>query len=120
MDIKQELLEQYKDVKLIYPFPEDKAFDKFIFAYVMNDLIEDSKNKDKTLDITANTDEVMPGQVFDKLKGNDKVTLFNYSYNHYKDEPIRHHLVIYTEDEEFILACKLLNNPERLFKLLVK
>jgi len=120
MDIKQKLLEQYRHEKLIYPFPEDKAFDKFIFAYVMNDLTNDSKNNDKILDLTVKTDEVMPGDVFNKLGDNDKVTLFNYSYNHYKDEPIRHHLVIYTEDEEFILACRLLNNPEKILQLLVK
>jgi hypothetical protein len=120
MDIKQVLLERYKNIKLIYPFPEDKHFSKFIFSYIMDELSEDPEYKDNLIEITANSDEITTGQVFGKLEQIDGVMFYNYSFNHYKGKPKIHKLIIYTEDENFRTACDLVSNKTRLLEQLIK
>ena len=120
MDIKQYLLERYKSEKLIYPFPDSKDFDKFIFAYIMDDLSEENEYKDRLFELDIDDNDVTSGTVFRKLKDNDKIKLFNYSFTNYQDQPIRHKIWFYSDDENFVLACQLVGNQEQLFKHLVK
>lgn len=120
MDIKQVLLERYKNAKLIYPFPEDKHFNKFIFSYIMDDLSKDPEYKDNIIEITAKTDEITSGQVFSKLEQIDGVMFYSYAFNQYKDSPKIHKLIIYTEDENFRTVCDLVDNKEKLFIQLIK
>lgn len=120
MNIKQELLETYQNEKLIYPFPGSKGFDKFVFSYVMDELSGEKRHKDHILKIEAKTDEISTGKILSKMDSNDKVQCFTYAYNEYKGEPKTHYLTIYTDDENFLLACQLVNNDERLLQQLVK
>ena len=120
MSIELDLLEKYHNELLIYPFPGVRDFDKFIFAYIINDMFEDPKYKGHVLQIEADDDNVTSGMVFSKLKDNDKIKLFNYSFTQYKDTPTHHKLTIYSEDENFILACELVGDSNKLFQHIIK
>jgi len=114
MTIKEYLKQRYRNEKLIYPFL-DSHENKFVFAYVMNDLRETEYKKNVfSFECTTNM-KVM--DVYDKLKQSDKIELLCMATMTNQNKMS---IELFITDEDLLTACQLIGDSNKVLELLLK
>ena len=114
MNMKEHLLDLYKYKELIYPI---EGNEKFVFESAFEAIKE--KEPNKVLSVVSEG-EYSAKEIYKKLTENTDVGLFSYYYEKYQDNPMKHHIKIYFEDETLLIASQLVNNQDKILELLVK
>lgn len=110
MTMKEYMKKHYGDDSNCYPFDGNE---KYVFMFVFDELNE-PELLEKTVEMVGHSSH-HPSEIFEQLMHNDKITCFSY----YADNDTQH-IKAFIEDENALMAYKLVDDCEKAFNVTIK